>query len=273
MKTYTSLRASVSRRGSTLIIVIALLGLLAFSGMVFFTFSSQERAAAEFFSEAEKSEPEDPDNVWDHPLAQIITGPPNRPDLRYSALRSRDRKLSMVATMVGGDLAPHSGDGITVNYSGGLPVVAGPAGNDWLNFVDSPAAHNGNEDRPVPRPAADVDYTYPDINNIFLAYKGWAIRDNGTGANPRYERVPVIIPSFFRPQYMKTGASNGFGGNTTPTDLNWATAFDGVDRTTGKFAARSFRPHPSHIVVSPTTGARAFRFLTNADNAALPAPA
>ena len=273
MKTNLSLRASVSRRGSTLIIVIALLGLLAFSGMVFFTFSSQERAAAEFFSESEKSEPEDPDNVWDHPLAQIITGPPNRPDLRYSVLRSRDRKLSMVATMVGGDLAPHSGDGITVNYSGGLPVVAGPAGNDWLNFVDSPAAHNGNEDRPVPRPAGDVDYTYPDINNIFLAYKGWAIRDNGTGATPRYERVPVIIPSFFRPQYMKTGASNGFGGNTTPTDLNWATAFDGVDRTTGTaFAARSFRPHPSHIVVSPTTGARAFRFLTTADNAALPTP-
>jgi hypothetical protein len=272
MKTYISLRASASRRGSTLIIVIALLGLLAFSGMVFFTFSSQERAAAEFFSEAEKSEPEGPDNVWDHPLAQIITGPSNRPDLRYSALRSRDRNLSMVATMVGGDLAPHSGDGISVNYSGGLPVVAGPAGNDWLNFVDSPAARNGNEDRPVPRPATDVDYTYPDINNIFLAYKGWAIRDNGTGANPRFERVPVIIPSFFRPQYMKTGASNGFGGNTTPTDLNWATAFDGVDRTTGKFGARSFRPHPSHIVVSPTTGARAFRFLTNADNAALTTP-
>lgn len=273
MKTYTSFRASVSRRGSTLIIVIALLGLLAFSGMVFFTFSSQERAAAEFFSEAEKSEPEDPDNVWDHPLAQIITGPGNRPDLRYSALRSRDRKLSMVATMVGGDLAPHSGDGISVNYSGGLPVAAGPAGNDWLNFVDSPAARNGNEDRPVPRPAPDVDYTYPDINNIFLAYKGWAIRDNGTGANPRFERVPVIIPSFFRPQYMKTRASNGFGGNTTPTDLDWATAFDGADRTTGTaFAARSFRPHPSHIVVSPTTGARAYRFLTNADNAALTTP-
>jgi hypothetical protein len=272
MKTYISLRASASRRGSTLIIVIALLGLLAFSGMVFFTFSSQERAAAEFFSESEKSEPEDPDNVWDHPLEQIITGPSNRPDLRYSALRSRDRNLSMVATMVGGDLAPHSGDGISVNYSGGLPVVAGPAGNDWLNFVDSPAARNGNEDRPVPRPAPDVDYTYPDINNIFLAYKGWAIRDNGPSANPRFERVPVIIPSFFRPQYMKTGASNGFGGNTTPTDLNWATAFDGVNRNTSKFGARSFRPHPSHVVVSPTTGARAFRFLTNADNAALMTP-
>lgn len=293
MKTYTSPKASVSRRGSTLIIVIALLGLLAFAGMVFFTFASQERAAAEFFSEAEKSEPEDPDNVWDHPLAQIISGPTNRPDLRYSVLRSRDRNLSMISTMVGADLAPHSGDGITVNYSGGLPVVTGPAGNDWINFVDSPAARNGSEDRPVPRPAPDVDYTYPDINNIFLAYKGWAIRDNSEDtndngvldpgedrdgdsvldlANPRYERVPVIIPSFFRPQYMKTGASNGFGGNTTPTDINWATAFDGVDRTTGKFGARSFRPHPSHIVVSPTTGARAFRFLTNAENAALTTP-
>ncbi|MEZ6034830.1 MAG: hypothetical protein R3C17_17185 [Planctomycetaceae bacterium] len=273
MKTYSKLEANRrNRRGSTLIIVIALLGLLAFMGMVFFSFASQERASAEFFSEAAKGEIDEPDNVWDHPMRHVISGTSNRPSERGSILRSRDRRLSIVANMVGSDLAPHSGEGISVTYNAGLPVANGPVGNDWLEFVDSPAARGGSEDRPVAPPAPDVDYTYPDINNLFLAYKGWAIRDNGGGS---LERVPVIIPSFFRPQYMKqTAAGNGFMNNTAPTDINWASAFDGVNRvTTSKFGGRSFRPHPTHIAgFMPDGTTPVFRFLTDAENAALSVP-
>lgn len=260
------------RRGSTLVVVIALLGLLAFLGMVFFSFASAERSSAEYFSEAAKGEIDEPDNVWDHPLRHVISGPSNRPSERPSILRSPSNRHSIARNMVGSDLSPHSGDGVSVSYAAGVPVADGPAGNDWLEFVDSPAARGGSEIRPVAPPGPDIDYTYPDINNLFLAYKGWAIRDNGPATVPplpRYERVLVIIPSFLRPQYMKTGTANGPGGNNVPTDLNWVSAFDGVNRATAKFATRSFRPSPQHIAGRQSDGTPVFRFLTANDAAAL----
>jgi hypothetical protein len=285
------------RRGSTLIIVIALLGLLSFTGMIFFSFSSQERAAAEYFSEAAKGEVDAPINIWDHPLQQIISGPGNRPHHVRSALWSPSRRHSMVSGMYGTDLAPYSGEGVNVIYEDDpttadttpVPRVdmdwdgtandedgtgAEPNTQTLLDYVDSPAARNGIQIRADVPPAPDVDYTYPDINNLFLAYKGWAIRDNdptNTGTvTPRFERVPVIIPSFFRPQYLKTGGGNGFSGNSTPTDINWASAFDGVTRSSMPFQARSFRPHPMHIAGFQADGTTpVFRYLTDIEAASL----
>jgi len=280
------------RRGSTLVIVIALLGLLAFTGVVFFTFASQERAAAEYFSESVKGEVDAPDNVWDHPLRQIISGTDNHPGDRPSILRSVKGRLSIVNNLVGSDLSPHSGEGVhLIMEDSGSGVIVPRVDMDWdgtandedggagepdnqqlLNFVDSPAAWLGNETRTSIIPAADVDYTAPDINNLFLAYKGWAIRDNdptgAAGINPRYERVPVIIPSFFRPQYMTTGGGNGFLGNPAPADINWASSFDGINRGTTSldFSRRSFRPNPRHIAgMMPDGVTPVYRFLTAAD--------
>ncbi len=261
MKTTTTSNNN-QRRGSTLVIVIALLGLLAFVGMVFFSFASSERSSAEYFSEAAKGEIDEPDNVWDHPLSHIISGPSNRPSDRASILRSPTSRPSIARNLVGSDLSPHSGEGVSVGYAGGLPVVNGPLGNDWMNFVDSPAARGGNEVRNIIPPAPDVDYTYPDINNLFLAYKGWAIRDNGVGATPRFERVLVIIPSFFRPQYMKSNGTNSATGSDVPTDFDWASSFDLINRPTAKFASRSFRPSPQHIAGLRPDGTSVFRFLT-----------
>lgn len=267
MKTRKS-KAS-NRRGSTLVIVIALLGLLAFLGMVFFSFASSERSSAENFSEAAKGEIDEPDNVWDHALRHVISGPSNRPSERGSILRSPTNRHSIARNLVGSDLSPHSGEGVSVGYTAGLPVAIGPAGNDWMEFVDSPAARGGNENRNVLPPGPDVDYTYPDINNLFLAYKGWAVRDNGVGSNPRYERVLTIIPSFFRPQYMKTSLTNGPAGSNVPTDLDWATSFDGTNRYINvKFSGRSFRPSPLHIAGRQNDGTPVHRFLTAAEAAA-----
>jgi hypothetical protein len=291
---------AANRRGSTLIIVIALLGLLAFTGMIFFSFSSQERAAAEYFNEAAKDEVDSPDNVFDHPLRHIIAGPSNRPSEIRSIVWSPERRHSIASGIIGKDMAPFSGDGIHLIYeddSNTLPTTAVPRVDmDWdgtaededglpvgelntqtlLDFVDSPAARRGSQLRLERVPAPDVDYTYPDINNLFLAYKGWAIRDNdpsNTGTiTPRYERVPIIVPSFFRPAYMKTEGLNGPLGSTdpVPTNLNWASAFDGVDRDTAIFGGRSFRPHPSHIVGFQADGVtRVFRYLTDAEASGL----
>ena len=61
------------RQGSTLILVIALLGLLAMTGTVFFTFASQERSAAEYFVESAKAERADVDDPLPKELEQSVS--------------------------------------------------------------------------------------------------------------------------------------------------------------------------------------------------------
>lgn len=297
--------ATDSRRGSTLVIVVALLGLLAFMGMVFYSFAAQERAAAENFSDAAKFAVDEPSNVFDHMLRQVIVGPSDSPAERASILRSSTRRHSLVTNLVGYDIHPNTGDPIEVRVNAnGIPFVPQPRlavdrngdgvgdiidrdndGNpdpaDWLDFVDSPSARfhagyrerglEGNQPPFVAPPAPDVDYTYPDINNLFLAYRGTAIRDNrdSSGNTPpgksTFEEVPVIIPSFFRPQYMKSALNNGPNGSSVPTDANWIGAWDGLDANRGNvpYAARSFRPHPRHIAGRLENGTIVYRYVAD----------
>ena len=172
------------RQGSTLVIVIALLGLLAFMGMVFFTFAAQERQAAENFSDAAKFAVDEPPNVFDHLLRQVIVGTSDTPQDRGSVLYSTTRRHAMVPNLVGSDVQPHSGEGVRLAEIGGYAVVdqnqdgvadiSQNANTDWLEFVDSGIARSHMAYRPrglegqigglaVPQPPApDVDYTYPD---------------------------------------------------------------------------------------------------------------
>lgn len=276
-------RIAPHRRGSTLVIVIALLGLLSFLGIVFFSFASQERASSEYFSNAAKFAIEEPPDVFNHMLRHVIVGPKNTPNERLSILFGG--RHSMVPNMYGNDLSPYSGKGVTVVDAGsGVPGSPTHLGNptDWLDFVDSPFARahlntdhgrdnyalRGSETPtplPVP-PEPDVDYTAPDINNLFLAYKGTAIREDGAGG---IEQVPVIIPSFLRPQYMKTSVGNHSSGNSVPTDPDWITAFDGTFRNSAKFSARSFRPNPRHLAGRLSNGTEIFRYVTAGEAAGL----
>jgi len=65
------------REGSTLLVVIALLGLLALLGFAFYTFAAQERAAAEYFAEEARvvTVAEEANGLFDWPLRQLILGP------------------------------------------------------------------------------------------------------------------------------------------------------------------------------------------------------
>ncbi|MDG1894263.1 MAG: hypothetical protein P8J37_05070 [Fuerstiella sp.] len=280
------------RGGSTLVIVIALLGLLAFTGMVFFTYANQEKRASEYFAEAAKAQYDEPNEIWPHMLRQITIGAPDR--FRGSILYSEDNRNSMAGNAIGADIYPHSGEAIDVGYNAaGVPTVTSsqPAGENYLNIVDSPAARGGTLVRDTPAP--DVDYTYPDINNPFLAYRGTAIRyytddANGNGVWDageliEFQRVPVIIPSFHRPQYMKTARLNGIGDKDVPTDPFWAYAMDPGNPDTPAvptvanrnrpnsrlFQRRSFRPHPMHLSGVTEGGAPVLRYLTD-DEAADP---
>lgn len=322
MKSYPQFAIHVlrtRRQGSTLVIVIALLGLLSFIGMVFFTFASQERAASEYFSDAAKAQIPSDDNIFDWGLRHVLIGPTAQE--RNSILYSPTQRHSMVKGVFGSDVYAHTGAGVSVAYNASnIPIsqdLPAPDANSpiiddvehQLNMVDSPRAWGLQVDQQVANnelarlfryrgyenimPEPDVDYTSPDINTMFVAYRGWAIRDNaefdlngngtfdsatedrngnGTGfdvnVSPRYEAVPVTIPSFFRPQYMKrSGGPNRFG-HYVPTDPDWLT----TNPANTTYAARSFRPHPSHKTRNFDTNAVLPRYLNSATASALSPP-
>lgn len=278
----SSIQSRASRRGSTLLIVLSLLGLLAFTGMVFYTFAAQERSAADYFSEAAKEQVDEPDDPFPFALRQVLVGP--RTSEKNSILSDSRQRHSLLGNAVGDDAVIRSGEGINFVLDGNIPQAdldydgAGDgygllAPDNPLNLVGSLVAWAGAPTSVVEGdlvnaraqlPAPDVDYTYPDINNAFLAFRGWGIRDNGAGvpAEDRYERIPVFIPSFLRPSLLKTGLNNGNNGNTTPTDLNW------YDHTTHpENSLRSFRPSEHHIAGFDSSGTPVRRYIDAANPA------
>ncbi|MEO1996633.1 MAG: hypothetical protein ABGZ17_15300, partial [Planctomycetaceae bacterium] len=287
--------AVARRRGSTLVIVLAMLGLLSFMGTVFYLFAVQERSAAAYFSAAAKAHEVDRSDAFPWALQQLIIGAqidpqPSGVSQKFSILAhpTENNRHSMIGNLVGPDVTPYTGLGVRVVYDDdgtGRPIVDAnydltPDGSsvgdvdNLLNFVDSVAAWSappvGTDPDSVDEttlanardysgvdamPHPDVDYTAPDINNLFLGYKGWAIRDNGMAATPRFERVQVIIPSFFRPQYLKSSTVNGSTGQDVPTDFDW---YEPVAHP--EYQRRSFRPHPNHVHLD-RDGNPVFRFL------------
>ena len=268
-------RAGKLRGGSTLIVVVGMLGLLLLLGFTFFTFANQENTSAEFFSEAAKeATPALAD--FDYAIEQLVLGA--RGDRPNSALYAGGplSRHSLLVNMLGNDTAPFTGEGINLTFTDanadGLPDASGanfpwgvdrnyngiPDGTggdtgaglnqDWLNInysaLANPVSGGDRRNPPTDIPSPDVDYTYPDINNLFLAYYGttW---DAEAQQWRRY-----IIPSFHRPQYLRD--------TTTGLPIaNWMT-----NATT---KARVFRPHPEHIVKSPTTGATRYRYIRSTD--------
>lgn len=250
-------RTATDRRGSTLLIVLALLGLLTLLGFVFYTFAAQEQANAVHFNEAAKVESAEVD-YFEWGLEQLIKGPDN--NLRNSALYGG--RHSLITNMFGGDLHPYSGVGVNVTRIGSPGVlqidqnmdgIADPGIQTLLEFNDSPVAWSvAGFQRPdanqIPDPA--IDYTYPDINNVFLAYKGFGM--DGTN-NPLVDAsgtnvVPVIIPSFHRPQYLRQ--------NDLPV-MDWA--------INPAMSRRVLRPHPEHVIANSPSGTK--RFLNDNDPA------
>lgn len=263
-----------ARRGSTLMVVLVLMGMLSLLGVIFYTFSAQERSNAEYYSEAAK-ELEDPgldaDVLFDWALEQIIVG--TDPRLKNSMLWGS--RHSLISNAVGfsnhrpnPDTQAFNGEGVNVIYdvnTGALgvdqnrngliddPTVNGaePDNRYLLNYVDSPAAQSLTERQLTNGsfPQSDVGYTYPDINNVFLCYVG-KVRDQ----NGNLHRV--VKPSYLVPGLLRataTSAPNAFWYNSP---------------TTG---ARVMRGHPNHLYVPPTSSPAtpAPRYITDAQAPAL----
>lgn len=245
------------RRGSTLLVVMALLGMLLLLGMMYFTFATQEQHNATNFAEAAKKidDPvDDIEAIFDQVLEQVVQGPTY--DKKMSALWGG--RNSMAYGMVGHDLQPFNGVGVRMHLdqsgSGAMLVVdqdrdgAGDSGYTWdhplLELNDSPAARfSSNVWPPVERrvetfPAPDVDYTYPDHTSPYVAYIGTTWK---TPAGVAATGYPVIKPSFHRPEFLRDN-------NGSPI-TDWATHTSGGGAAPFSTAGRLFRPHPDHLYV------------------------
>ena len=241
------------RRGSTLLVVVALMGMLALLGLTFFAFASQELESAKNYEKAAElvNDPElGPDVYFDWALRQLSVGPGVLE--KNSALFGGH--MSLLPNSYGPDAHPNSGSRLrlsqTPTYTGsaltalsepfmdlnrdGVPDLKDFDGdgnfNDLLWLNRSPSAHvivpggsNPNYALELPGnlfPDPDVDYTYPDINNAFLAHiafvpyqefdqNGNTVADphedlNGNGvidATPY--RIRVVKPSFWRPELLQ----------------------------------------------------------------------
>lgn len=241
------------RRGSVLVVVLALLSALMLLGFLFFTIASQERENARYFTASEKwySAQLSPDELFDFALEQVIAGPQD--DLANSALWGG--RHSLLANLVGDDLQPYSGRGVNLVDLGGTTPGKPGVDQNQDTTPDTGIDRNGDgtddvgSDTTGPTGAADtiddrltldlagiaavtgsplnlrtafgvgtapdVPYSYPDLNSPFLSY---------IGVEPMSGKK-VVIPSFHRPQYLRglfTAAPAGPGGDTVPPN-QWYT--------------------------------------------------
>ncbi|WP_339734151.1 hypothetical protein [uncultured Gimesia sp.] len=243
-------QVSSRRRGSTLLVVIALLAILALMAVVFYTFSAQEHTSAENFADAAINE-SDPglqaDVLFNWGLEQLIKGPDKY--RMNSALWGGDYPPhSLIYSMLGKDGAPFNGRGLSVVLNGGGPDIdtnldgvgeGTAASRDMVGTNVSPSARGGetNADNAINNlPEMDVDYSSPDINSMFLAYNGYVPGPNWPTDLTDVKRV--IIPSFHRPQYMRTNSggiiTDPYGDSSVET--------------------RVFRPHSNHTFIHRETG-------------------
>jgi hypothetical protein len=255
------------RRGSTLLIVMVLMGMLALLGVIFYTFAKQERSNAEYYAAAAKQldDPSlDADALFDFALEQIIVGTDAR--LKRSMLWGSRYSLLSNALGVGyhqpGDLHPFNGEGVNVIFDSTTGMIGVDQDRDGnvesahaylLDWVDSVAATKNIEAPLTERqlvngsmyfPQPDVGYSYPDINNPMLCYVGKVRDQNG-------QVHQVVKPSYMLPGLLRnptTGAPN----------TTWYN-----DPTT---ASRVMRGHPNHLYVFPTQSPTTVsRYLTDAE--------
>ncbi|MGE3316427.1 MAG: hypothetical protein AB7O26_15025, partial [Planctomycetaceae bacterium] len=199
------------RRGTIIVIVLALLGALSLMGFLIYSIAAEDEVSAEYFADAGKvTDPGiDPNSFFNFTLRQIILGA----DFNEKQSALWGGRHSLLPTMLGRDFAPYSGEGVNLVWSGTGPVVdrdfngaddGAPASN-LLAINLSAAARGGlldlndlNNDGTTGDfyPEPDADYTAPDINSSFIAYD--ALVPSGT-ADP----VRVIKPSYHVPQILR----------------------------------------------------------------------
>lgn len=222
--------AGRGRRGSTLLVVMALLGMLLLLGMLYFTFASQEQQNARNFAREEPATDVDPiEDIFNESIRQLILGAnyPQKNSVLWGGRHSMLGTLNGQRTSSGQwKRQPYTGQGVSLS--------------SFVTPNDSPAANDLQERNLAALPGSDVDRTYPDFTNMFLAYHGttW---DTTTNPPTRFP-IPVVKPAFHRPELLRDFSA------TPPTPLtNWTTATATAPQ--GSTKGLLFRPHPEHLYV------------------------
>lgn len=234
---------NADRRGSVLLVVIGLLGMLLLVGIAFYSFAGQEITSSQYYAEGGKEDDGglSPEKLWSYALEQLILGT-NDVNKQHSALWGRRHALlSGILGRTGGanfdgfDLTPFNGPGINLQYSTAMGSIGDPYVDQNYDGVDDAnpallnlnfsAAATGIANAAAPTaPALDVDFSTADINSLALGFVGRGL--NG-GAD-----INVITPTFHRPQLLRSG------GTPIP---NWQLA--------AATRQRVMRPHPQHDCV------------------------
>jgi hypothetical protein len=106
-----------TRRGTVIIVVLALLGMLALIGFFIFAYTASENQAATYFGNSPSAKVTTPtlnaDALFDNVLRQIIIGPAVTE--KQSALWGG--RASLLPTMFGRDLSPYNGPGVNLIWN------------------------------------------------------------------------------------------------------------------------------------------------------------
>jgi hypothetical protein len=233
-----------ARRGVILIVVLALLTLFAIVGLSFVLYAQAEAESSRLYKEDKNLRQvlESPDRMWMHALSQLLYDSYDDATGVYSGLRGHSLGRSeygfdyyidpTTGAMVPNQTAFNGTGRLAYAPPAGLAAPTLPAGVAFTDavlvnntfyaadgFLRDPERLNsraglGANPNPVTG-GINVPYTYPDLNNLFLA----AINANGQ----------ILMPSFHRPWLF--GA-----GNTPATNPNWEM------NTAGKYL--TLRPRP-----------------------------
>jgi hypothetical protein len=199
----SSLQAQSRRQGVILLVVVMLLTLFAAVGLTFVLYAEREANAARIFREAETmTEPDfDPPFLLAFFLGQLLYDLPDDPHGACSALRGHS--LARLTFGYNDDLP--DGNRTPFNGSGRLHAPSPFSGIDdyqlvnytWFpddGFVRDPERLGPRRDPSRPRGpftgGFNVPYTYPDLNNLFLA----AVKADGTVLTPSYHRPWLFGP-------------------------------------------------------------------------------
>lgn len=246
---YASKRTTPARRGVILLVVIALLTLFAVVGITFVLYAQSKADIARIFRDSQQQilnqgPPDSGQTLLSEFLMQLIfdvqdtplvnTGTTNSPTARNSALRGHS---------LGRNMFGYNGSSINTSPYSGIgrrhtPTTAGPGASpipsplgggalvdeyDLVNYMwfkgdnvlhdPERAGWRATDTAPVGPfvGGANVSYTYPDLNNMFLA----AVRADGTVLCPSYHR-PWITRKYFSTSSHPDFTLNPLGAQPDP---------------------------------------------------------
>jgi hypothetical protein len=237
-------RSSNARHGVILLVVLALLTLFAIVGIGFVLYANATATAARIYRQAHSQSQVDvdPELLLSFFMGQLVFDVPDDARGVYSGLRGHSLARSMFGLNY--NLAPDgtlrlASNDVPFNGTGRLHFPSPFAGQDDFslinytyfpadNFLRDPERYGPRSGLPV-KGAADnrqpfvggfnAPYTYPDLNNLFLAaVKAGSIDLPGGGKSPP---GVVLMPSFHRPWLFGPLTEIPNSGQQNPGNPNW----------------------------------------------------